>query len=63
MAKQKRAQMEEVYRSTKDVDQAAKKLISSFYDENPYCFLPSKIFLDVYRQMIRHIASVIDGKA
>ena len=62
MAKQKRAQMEEVYRSTKDVDHAAKILISSFYDENPYYLLPPEIFLDVYRQMIRHIASVIDGK-
>src|SRR4030043_1513753 len=63
MAKQNRALMEEVYRSTRDVDLAAKKLISSFYDENPYYFLSPEIFLDVYRQMVRHIASVMDGKA
>jgi hypothetical protein len=55
--------MEEVYRSTRDVDLAAKKLVSSFYDENPYYFLSPEIFLDVYRQMVRHIANVIEGKA
>jgi len=62
MARQKRALMEEVYRSTRDIDLAARKLVSSFYDENPYYFLSPEIFLDVYRQMVRHIASVIDGK-
>lgn len=61
-AKQTRTLIEEVYRSTRDIDEAAKKLISSFYDENPYYFLSPEIFLDVYRQMVRHIASVIEGK-
>jgi len=60
MAKRKRAEMEEVYRSTRDIDAAAKKLISSFYDENPDYFLSPDIFLDVHRQMVRHIASVIE---
>jgi len=63
MASQKRAQMEEVYRSTRDIDVAAQKLVSSFYDENRGYFLSPEIFLDVYRQMVRHIASVIEGKA
>jgi glyoxylase-like metal-dependent hydrolase (beta-lactamase superfamily II) len=62
MAKQLRSQMEEAYRSTKDIDLAARRLISSFYEENPYYFLPPEIFLDVYRQMVRHIASVMEGK-
>jgi len=61
MAKQLRVRMEEAYRSTKDIDLAAQKLISSFYDENPYYFLSPEIFLDVYRQMVRHIASVMEG--
>ncbi len=61
MAKKKRAQMEEAYQSTRDIDEAAKKLISSFYDENPDYFLSPDIFLDVYRQMVRHIATVIEG--
>ena len=61
MAKKKRAEMEEAYRSTRDIDAAAKKLISSFYDENPDYFLSPDIFLDVHRQMVRHIASVMEG--
>jgi glyoxylase-like metal-dependent hydrolase (beta-lactamase superfamily II) len=62
MAKKTRSQMEEVYRSTRDIDGTAQKLISSFYKENPSYFLSPEIFLDVYRQMVRHIASVIEIK-
>jgi len=60
MAKKKRSQMEEAYRSTRDVDAAAKLLIASFYQESPDYFLSPDIFLDVHRQMIRHIATVIE---
>jgi glyoxylase-like metal-dependent hydrolase (beta-lactamase superfamily II) len=63
MARQTRSLIEEVYRSTRDVDVAAQKLISLFYQENPSYFLSPEIFLDVYRQMVRHIATVIEGKA
>ncbi|MGZ3535169.1 MAG: MBL fold metallo-hydrolase [Thermodesulfobacteriota bacterium] len=63
MAEKNRARMEQVYRSTRDIDLAARELISSFYQENPYYFLSPEIFLDVYRQMVRHIASTIEGKA
>ena len=62
MAKKKRSQMEEAYRSTRDIDAAAKLLISSFYDESPDYFLSPDIYLDVHRQMIRHIATVIERK-
>jgi glyoxylase-like metal-dependent hydrolase (beta-lactamase superfamily II) len=62
MAKKNRVLMEQVYRSTRDIDAAARKLISSFYEENPSYFLSPDIFLDVYRQMVRHIATVIEGK-
>ena len=62
MAKKNRLLMEQVYRSTRDIDAAARKLISSFYQENPSYFLSPEIFYDVYRQMVRHIASVIEGK-
>jgi glyoxylase-like metal-dependent hydrolase (beta-lactamase superfamily II) len=62
MAKKNRAQMEEAYRSTRDIDGAAQKIVSSFYEENPSYFLSPEIFLDVYRQMVRHIATVIEGK-
>ncbi len=60
MAQKERARMEQAYRSTGDIDLAAKKLISSFYEENPYYLLSPEILLDVYRQMIRHIASMMD---
>jgi len=62
MAKKKRIEMEEAYRATRDIDAAAKLLIASFYDENPNYFLSPDIFLDVHRQMIRHLASLIDQK-
>src|SRR4030067_828223 len=63
MAKKRRSEMEEAYRSTHDIDAAAKRLISSFYDENPDYFLSPEIFLDVYRQMVRHIATIIERQA
>lgn len=62
-AKKNRAWMEEVYRSTRDIDAAAQELTSSFYQENPDYFLSPEIFLDVYRQMVRHMARVMEGKA
>jgi glyoxylase-like metal-dependent hydrolase (beta-lactamase superfamily II) len=54
-----RAFIEKAYRSTGDIDLAARKLISSFYEENQGYFLSPEIFLEVYRQMVRHIASTI----
>jgi glyoxylase-like metal-dependent hydrolase (beta-lactamase superfamily II) len=62
MAKQHRALMEEAYRSTRDIDLAAQKMISYFYNENRGYFLSPEIFLEVYRQMMRHIASGMEGK-
>ena len=62
-AKKNRAQMEEIYRSTRDIDAAAQKLTSSFYEENPGYFLSPQIFLDVHRQMVRHLATAMEGKA
>lgn len=62
LAKQLRSRMEEAYRATRDIDAAARGLISSFYEENPRYFLSPEIFLNVYRQMVRHIAGVMEGK-
>lgn len=61
-AKEFRAAMEEAYRRTKNVDSASKELIASFYKENPYYFLSPEIFYDVYRQMVRHIATMMESK-
>ena len=57
-----RGLMEETYRSTRDIDVVAKKLTASFFAQNPDYFLSPEIFLDVYRQMVRHIAGVMEGK-
>ncbi len=62
MAKENRAWMEEVYRSTRDIDAAAQELTSSFYQENPDYFLSPEIFLDVHRQMVRHLAKAMERK-
>jgi len=55
-------QQEEIYRSTGDIDVVSKKLVSYLYDKNPDYFLTPEIFLEVYRQMVRHIASAMEGK-
>jgi len=60
MARQHRDQMEEAYRTTKDIDVAAKKLVTALYDEYPKYLLTPEIMEDVYRQMVRHIASVME---
>ncbi len=62
-AKENRTRMEEIYRSTRDIDAAAQQLTSSFYEENPGYFLSPQIFLDVHRQMVRHLAAAMEGKA
>lgn len=61
MAEKTRSQIEQAYRSTGDIDRAARELISTFYEENPYYFLSPEIFFDVYRQMVRHVAAKIEG--
>jgi hypothetical protein len=48
--------------SEADIDKASKKLVSSFYQENPDYFLSPEIFAGVFRQMVRHIASTMEEK-
>ena len=63
MAKKHRAEIEKAYRSTGDIDKVAKAMVNSFYYENRGYFLSPEIFLEVYRQMVRHIASAMEGNA
>jgi glyoxylase-like metal-dependent hydrolase (beta-lactamase superfamily II) len=60
MARRHRNQIEEALRSEGDIDKASKKLVSSFYQDNPDYFLSPDIFAGVYRQIVRHIASAMD---
>lgn len=62
-AKEHRAEIEKAYRSMGDIDEVAKAMVSSFYHENGGYFLSPEISLGVYRQMVRHIASAMEGKA
>jgi glyoxylase-like metal-dependent hydrolase (beta-lactamase superfamily II) len=63
MAKKHRAVIEKAYRSTGDIDKVAKAMVNSFYYENRGFVLSPEIFLEVYRQMVRHIASAMEGNA
>jgi glyoxylase-like metal-dependent hydrolase (beta-lactamase superfamily II) len=63
MAKNHRAEIEKAYRSTGDIGKAAKAMVDSFYAENGGYFLSPEIFLEVYRQMVRHIAGALQGSA
>lgn len=56
-----RAQMEEVYLRTKDIDAAAHEIAAAFLQKNPDYFLSEEIYTGVMRQVIRHLASCIDG--
>ena len=60
-ARQMRERIEKVYRSTQDIDLAVQKLIPIFYQEIPDYFLSPEIVQDVFRQMVRHIAGVMEG--
>jgi 2-aminobenzoylacetyl-CoA thioesterase len=62
-AKEHRAEIEKAYRFTGDIDKVAKAMVDSFYSENPGYFLTPDIFLEVYRQMARHIVAAIEENA
>lgn len=55
-----RTLIEEAYLRTKDIDKATQELVTSFYAQYDSYFLPSEIFEGVYRQMVKHIAGVIE---
>lgn len=60
-ARENRAKIEDSYRRTRDVDASVNELVSAFYKENPDYFIYPEIMEGVYRQMVRHIAEVIEG--
>jgi glyoxylase-like metal-dependent hydrolase (beta-lactamase superfamily II) len=63
VAQKHRTAIEKTYRTTGDIDKTAEAMVKSFYSENHSYFLSPEIFLDVYRQMVRHIASAMQGKS
>jgi glyoxylase-like metal-dependent hydrolase (beta-lactamase superfamily II) len=61
-ARKHRAEIEETYRRTGNVDVSAQEMTASFYAENPDYFLSREIFEAVYRQMVRNIAKDLEGQ-
>ena len=61
-ARKHRAEIEETYRRTENVDVSAQEMTASFYAENPDYFLSREIFEAVYRQMVRHVAKTLEGQ-
>ena len=62
-AKKFRTLMERVYGRIGDVEGAVQRLVAAAMAERPDYFLSKEIMAGVYRQMIKHIASVMDSAA
>jgi len=60
LAKQRRAFVEEIYMRTGDIETTARKLVTAFCKENPDYMMAPEILEGVYRQMVRHIANVME---
>jgi glyoxylase-like metal-dependent hydrolase (beta-lactamase superfamily II) len=60
LAGARRAKMEEAYRRTRDIDTAAQELVEAFFKENPGYIIRREIYEGVQRQMLRHVAKIID---
>ena len=54
--------MEAVYLKTRDIDVAAKQLNKEFSGEISEYMVPPEIYEGVFRQMVRHMATVLEGK-
>lgn len=61
-ARKHRAEMEEAYRRTRDIDATAQEMTDFFYAANPDYFISREILEGVYRQMVRHIAKELEGQ-
>ncbi len=62
-AKKFRKLMESVYRRTGDIDTAAKRMVSAVIASDPDYFLAPEILESIYRQMLKHIATVMEEGA
>ena len=61
IARRSRTEMETVYRDTGDIEAASKKLSASFCTEHDDYLLPPEIIEGIFRQMVRHIAGVMEA--
>ena len=63
LAQEHREKIERLYRRTKDINVAAKKMVKSIYAAYPDYFLSPDVLEGVYRQMVRHIAACMETSA
>jgi glyoxylase-like metal-dependent hydrolase (beta-lactamase superfamily II) len=61
LAERHRAMIKKIYLRIGDIDATAKKMVAIFYRRNKDYFLNPSIFEGIYRQMVRHIASSLEG--
>jgi glyoxylase-like metal-dependent hydrolase (beta-lactamase superfamily II) len=59
-AAERRKEMEEVYKRTGELDKAAKELTDAFFKEYSDYIISPDIMQAVFRQSLRHVASVLD---
>ena len=62
-AKRFRKLMESVYRRTGDIDVAAKRMVAATVASDPDYFLPPEVLEGVYRQIMKHLAKVMEEEA
>jgi 2-aminobenzoylacetyl-CoA thioesterase len=55
-----RADIEAIYRAKGSVDQTVDEILDQAYRKYPGYFLPREIYAGVYRQTVRHIASMLE---
>jgi len=60
-AAERRREMEDVYERTRDLDKAAKELTDAFFEKYSDYIISPDIMQAVFRQSLRHVASVIDA--
>ena len=54
-ARKRRAEFLEVYGQTKDIEEATRSLVKTFYESRPDYFLSPEILTGIFRQMVRHM--------
>jgi glyoxylase-like metal-dependent hydrolase (beta-lactamase superfamily II) len=54
--REKRSALEALLKKEGSIDQAAETYVADFYKKNPDYFIAPEIMLEVYRQMLKHLA-------
>jgi len=60
MAKERRTEIEALYRRTGNTDATVEKIVDAFYRATTDYLLPREISRGVFRQIVRHIARRMD---